>query len=113
MNSQANATLPRAARQALTKLGEDIMVARKKRRISTNSMALSAFVSHSTYTKIEKGDPNVSIGAYASVLTILGMADAIGKLADSTLDPLELDIKEDLLPVSYVPNSDKIPRRNN
>ena len=39
MKSAANHTLPRTARGSLAKLGEDIAVARKKRRISTVSMA--------------------------------------------------------------------------
>ena len=43
MKTQAISTLPKAARQALVKLGEDIVVARKKRRISTVSMAERAF----------------------------------------------------------------------
>ena len=80
------------------------MVARKKRRISTVSMAERAFVSRSTYTKVEKGDPTVSIGAYASVLAILGMADGIGQLAERTLDTIGLDIEEDRLPKRIVPS---------
>ena len=107
MKSQANSTLPRTARQALKKLGENIRVARKKRRISTVSMAERAFVSRSTYTKVEKGDPTVSIGAYASVLAILGMADGIGQLAERTLDTIGLDIEEDRLPKRIVS-----PKRN-
>lgn len=106
MKSQATSTLPRTARKALIKLGEDIMVARKKRRISTVSMAERAFVSRSTYTKIEKGDPTVSFGAYATVLAILGMADGIGQLADRSQDMLGLDIEEERLPKRIMP-----PRR--
>lgn len=98
MKSQATSTLPRSARQALAKLGEDITVARKKRRISTVSMAERAFVSRSTYNKIEKGDPTVSFGAYATVLAILGMADGIGQLADRSRDTIGLDIDEERLP---------------
>ena len=79
MKSQATGTLPRAARRALAKLGEDIVVARKKRRISTVSMAARAFLSRSTYNKIEKGDPTVSMGAYVTVLAILGLVDGIGQ----------------------------------
>ena len=98
MKSQATSTLPRSAHQALAKLGEDITVARKKRRISTFSMAERAFVSRSTYNKIEKGDPTVSFGAYATVLAILGMADGIGQLADRSRDTIGLDIDEERLP---------------
>ena len=59
MKSQAPQTLPRAARQALVKLGADIAIARKKRRISTVSMAERAFISRATLYKVEKGDPTV------------------------------------------------------
>ena len=90
--------MPRAARRALAKLGEDISVARKKRRISTVSMAERAFVSRSTYAKIEKGDPTVSMGAYATVLAILGLVDGVGELADRSSDSLGLDLDEERLP---------------
>lgn len=98
MRSRANNSLPRAARRALAKLGEDIAVARKKRRISTVSMAERAFVSRSTYTKIEKGDPTVSMGAYVTVLTILGLVEGVGELADRSSDSLGLDLEEERLP---------------
>lgn len=54
MKTQAISTLPRAARQALVKLGGDITVARKKRRISTVSMAERAFISRGTLYKAAK-----------------------------------------------------------
>ncbi|MCV6600825.1 MAG: hypothetical protein OIF54_04560 [Cohaesibacter sp.] len=103
MKSQAPTTLPRAARQALAKLGGDITVARKKRRISTVSMAERAFLSRSTLAKIEKGDPTVSIGAYLTVLAILGLVENIGQLADRSSDLIGLDIDEDNLPQRIVP----------
>lgn len=103
MKSHATSTLPRAARLALAKLGEDITIARKKRRISTVSMAERAFVSRSTYSKIEKGDPTVSIGAYVTVLAILGLAEGVGELADRKADELGLDMDEERLPQRIVP----------
>ena len=54
MRSSATNTLPRPARDALAKLGEDIAVARKKRRISTVSMAERAFISRNTLYKLER-----------------------------------------------------------
>ena len=103
MKTLATHTLPRAARQALTKLGEDITVARKKRRISTVSMAERAFISRSTLHKVERGDPSVSMGVYATVLAILGLADGLGQVADRRNDPLGLDIDEDRLPKRVQP----------
>jgi transcriptional regulator with XRE-family HTH domain len=98
MKTQATHTLPRIARQSLVKLGEDIAVARKKRRISTVSMAERAFISRGTLYKVEKGDPSVSMGVYATVLAILGLAEGLGDLADRSTDTLGLDIEEDRLP---------------
>lgn len=39
-------------------------------------MAERAFVSRSTYTKLEKGDPTVLMGAHVTVLAILDLVDA-------------------------------------
>jgi transcriptional regulator with XRE-family HTH domain len=107
MKTQANSTLPRAARQALNKLGEDIAVARKKRRISTVSMAERAFISRGTLYKLEKGDPSVSMGIYATVLSILGLIKGLGNVADRRDDTLGLDIDEDRLPRKVQPRRRK------
>ena len=107
MKTQATSTLPRAARQALVKLGEDIAVARKKRRISTVSMAERAFISRGTLYKLEKGDPSVSMGVYATVLSLLGLIEGLGNVADRGADTLGLDIDEDRLPKKIQPRSRK------
>ncbi len=107
MKTQANSTLPRAARQALIKLGGDIAVARKKRRISTVSMAERAFISRGTLSKLEKGDPSVSMGIYATVLFILGLIEKLGQVADRSSDTLGLDIEEDRLPKKVQPRGRK------
>jgi len=111
MKTQATSTLPRAARQALAKLGEDIAIARKKRRISTVSMAERAFISRGTLYKLEKGDPSVSMGIYATVLAILGLIDGLGNVADRGTDTLGLDIDEDRLPKKVQPRSNKSSRK--
>ena len=98
MRTSATQALPRAARQALVKLGADIAVARKKRRISTVSMAERAFISRGTLYKVERGAPSVSMGIYATVLAILGLADRLAQAADRRIDSLGLDIEEDRLP---------------
>ena len=103
MKTRATHTLPKVARQALAKLGEDIAVARKKRRISTVSMAERAFISRGTLYKVERGAPSVSMGVYATVLAILGLADGLVQVADRRNDPLGLDIDEDRLPKKVRP----------
>jgi transcriptional regulator with XRE-family HTH domain len=98
MKSAAAQTLPRRVTAALAKLGEDIAVARKKRRISTVSMAERAFISRNTLYKLERGDPSVSIGIYATVLSILGLVDGLGDIAERREDEIGLDLDEDNLP---------------
>ncbi|MGI9486109.1 MAG: hypothetical protein ACR2RF_09585 [Geminicoccaceae bacterium] len=110
MKSPATNALPRTARQALVKLGEDIAVARKKRRISTVSMAERAFISRGTLYKVERGDPSVSMGIYATVLAILGLVDGLGEAADRRTDTLGLDIDEDRLPKKVQPRRRKRAR---
>ena len=102
MKSNATNTLPRAARRALAKLGRDIAVARKKRRISTVSMAERAFTSRGTLYKVERGDPTVSMAIYATVLVILGLVDRLGDVADRRDDTLGLDLDEVRLPKSII-----------
>ncbi len=98
MRSAAKDTLPRNARDALAKLGGDIAVARLKRRISTVSMAERAFISRNTLHKVEQGDPSVSIAIYATVLSLLGLVDRLGDVAERSKDEIGLDLEEDNLP---------------
>jgi DNA-binding XRE family transcriptional regulator len=85
-------------KRALTKLGSDIRAARLRRRIPTTLMAQRAFVTRTTLGKVEKGDPGVSLGIYATVLFILGMASRIEELADPRNDALGLQLDEERLP---------------
>jgi transcriptional regulator with XRE-family HTH domain len=107
MKTPAHSSMPRPARTALSKLAQDIVIARKKRRISTVSMAERAFISRGTLYKLERGDPSVSMGIYATVLSILGLVDGLGAVADRRNDSLGLDIEEDRLPKKIQPGRSK------
>ena len=61
-------------------------------------MAERAFISRSTLVRVEKGDPGVSMGIYASVLFVLGMADRLGDVMDAARDPVGLSLDEERLP---------------
>ena len=97
-SSRSRKALPLGARRALTKLGLDISAARRRRRLSTALMAERAFISRNTLARVEKGDAGVSMGIYASVLFVLGMADRLGELADAAGDPVGLGLEEERLP---------------
>ena len=90
--------LPIPVRKALQKLGADIRDARLRRRISTAIMAQRAFLSRMTLHRLERGDPSVSMGNYATVLFVLGMTDRLGELADVRFDRLGLLLDEERLP---------------
>lgn len=59
----------------LKQMGEQIKMARLRRNIRTQLVCERANISRSTLWQIEKGNPTVSMGAYASVLVALGGLD--------------------------------------
>lgn len=93
------AVIPIPVLRILRKLGEDIRDARRRRRISTATMAERATISRMTLHKVERGDPSVSLGAYATVLFILGLSGRIGELADVRHDTTGLQLDEERLPL--------------
>lgn len=68
-------------RKILDQLGENIKLARKRRKLTTLQVAERAGIDRSTLYKIEKGDSAVSIGAYFNTLRVLGLHEDFGKLA--------------------------------
>lgn len=90
--------IPMPARRALRKLGEDLRHARLRRRIPTTILAERASISRTTLSRIEKGDPGVALGNYASVLFVLGLTDRLAELADSRNDAVGREIEEENLP---------------
>jgi transcriptional regulator with XRE-family HTH domain len=90
--------LPIPAKKALKKVGKGIGDARKRRRITMSLMAERAGISRITLGKIEKGEPTVSMGAYATVLFTLGMIDHLQKLADASTDLVGRELEEEKLP---------------
>lgn len=96
--TQLELMVPIPVKRALRKLGQDIRDARLRRRIPTAVMAERASISRTTLNKIEKGDPGVSLGNYANVLFVLGMAERLGDLADVKTDVVGLELEEERLP---------------
>ncbi len=56
-------------------MGENIKLARKRRKLTTIQVADRADISRNTLYLIEKGNPEVSIGAVFNVLRALGLQD--------------------------------------
>ena len=60
-------------RRILTEMGENIKLARLRRKLSSEQVAERANISRPTLSSIEKGKPTVSIGSYLLVLQVLGL----------------------------------------
>ncbi|MHB0756245.1 helix-turn-helix domain-containing protein [Polaribacter sp. M15] len=65
----------------LEQLGENIKLARKRRKLTTTQVAERADIVRMTLYQVEKGNPSVAIGAYFNVLRVLGLQDDFLKLA--------------------------------
>ncbi len=98
MRRRTSIPTPIPVRRALAKLGSDIRDARLRRRIPTALMAQRAAISRTTLGKVEKGDPGVAIGTYATVLFVLGRIERLSDLADVRSDPVGLELDEERLP---------------
>jgi hypothetical protein len=96
--SRTSVVLPIPVRRALSKLGRDIRDARLRRRIPVAVAAERASISRMTLHKVEKGDPGVGLGIYATVLFVLGLAERLSDLADVRHDATGLQLEEEQLP---------------
>ena len=96
--SSSSPTVPLPVSRALRKLGHDIRDARRRRRIQAAILAERASISRTTLNRIEKGNPAVSFGNYATVLFALGMVDRLADIADRRHDTVGLELEEEHLP---------------
>ena len=87
-DSPAVEALPAAA---LRQLGADLATARKRRKQSQREWAQRVGVSVPTLIRMEKGDPSVSAGIYATALWLLGRHEALGQAADPSQDLAALE----------------------
>lgn len=90
--------LPLPVKRALAKLGQDIRNARVRRRLTTTTMAERVFITRMTLRKVERGDPGVALGIYATVMFVLGLTPRLADLADRHADEVGLQLEEERLP---------------
>ncbi|MDB6042571.1 MAG: family transcriptional regulator [Gammaproteobacteria bacterium] len=90
--------MPPAAAQALRALGENLAIARVRRRESQRAWAKRLGCSVPTLIRMERGDPGVGVGIYATALWLIGRAAALPELAAPGSDrgALESDVRDAL-----------------
>lgn len=69
----------------LEQMGENIKLARKRRKLTAIQVAERAGIARSTLYLIEKGDSSVAMGAYFNVLRVLGLHEDVLKLASDDI----------------------------
>ena len=98
MNKRGVTVSPKTA-EILEQMGEQIKLARLRRRLSAALVAERAGISRATLWNVEKGSPSVAIGIYAAVLHALGNMDSDFLLVAKddefgrTLQDLELPVR--------------------
>jgi len=80
MNKKKQTLFPKH-KDILKQLGENIKLARKRRKLTTTQVSERADIVRSTLYLIETGSPSVTLGAYFNVLRVLGLQDDFLKLA--------------------------------
>lgn len=88
--------IPPQTMRALEALGSHLAVARVRRRESLATRALRIGVSIPTLTRLESGDPAVSMGIYATALWLIGRDGELARIASPEHDKgaLEMDIQK-------------------
>src|SRR5581483_8426260 len=91
-------TMPPAAEQALRNLGENLAIARIRRRESQRAWAKRLGCSVPTLIRMERGDPGVGMGIYATALWLIGRVAALPERAAPGTDrgALENDVRDAL-----------------
>ena len=104
MRSKKPVILPRLQR-ILEEVGENIKLARLRRKLSTSQIAERANISRSTLWSVEKGNPSVAIGTYLQVMFVLGLEKDFLKIAQDDVLGRKLQDAE-ILP------KDRAPKRS-
>lgn len=80
MNSKKAILLPKY-QKIFDGIGENIKLARKRRKLATEQVAERAGIHRATLHRVEKGDPTVAIGIYFNVLKVLNLESDFSKIA--------------------------------
>jgi transcriptional regulator with XRE-family HTH domain len=98
-------SLPIASASALRQLGADLATARKRRGQSLKDWATRVNVSIPTLMKMERGDPTVSMGVYATALWLIQRHSALADLAAPKEDLAALEAEIRLAEQRHKPRS--------
>ena len=91
--------------ESLQNVGENIKLARLRRKITTTMLAERADISRTTLRKVENGESGVTMGIYANVLFCLGLEKDLLLLAND--DPLGRRLQD----AELTHTKERVPKR--
>ncbi len=89
---------PPSVQRALRKLGQDIQIARKKRRMTVEDFGDRLGVGKGTVIRLERGEAGISIGTLTMALLALGELHRMSDLIDVASDDSGLLLDRERLP---------------
>lgn len=98
IHKQVSLPVPLPVERAILKLGNDLSLARRRRRISQASLAERIGASLSTIKRMENGDVRVPLHFIARALYVFGELDGFSKLLDTASDDIGLTLMDEQLP---------------
>jgi transcriptional regulator with XRE-family HTH domain len=90
--------LPLPVDRAIQKLGKDLALARRRRRISQESLAARIGASLSTVKRMEKGDVRIPVHFIARALHVFGELERFTVLIDTAKDEIGLTLVDEQIP---------------
>ena len=90
--------IPLPVERAITKLGSDLALARRRRHISQASLAERIGASLSTIRRMEKGDARVPLHFIARAIQLFGELERFSNLMDTAQDDIGLTLIDEQLP---------------
>ncbi len=103
-NSLSLSSLPPEAADAVLRLGQNIGIARRRRKITLEDMASRMFVTRKTLSRLEDGKPGVSIAVLASALWVLGFEKDLLEIAHPEKDKVGIYQERRRLPKRVRPS---------
>lgn len=91
--SKSSESLPEDVHVVLACLGENLKIVRERRGESLRAWAARMDVSVPTLQRMEKGDPSVGMGIYATAIWLSGQLDMLGEVATPASDQQALEME--------------------
>jgi transcriptional regulator with XRE-family HTH domain len=93
--SLSKKSTPTQIEKLIEKIGTNIQIARKRRKMTQKELATRAFCSIPTINRLEKGDSGISLNIFVQVLWVLGLQNQLLQVADPEKD--KTGLHQDLL----------------